>query len=343
MLGGKVYRSRDILMPHAIKRGANIRIISPSWPSIFYTPHRVARAEHALSELGFEFSYGKSAAEVTDDGISAGTAEQRADDIMEAFKDPAVDAVLCAAGGGTTRDVLPLLDGRVIRESRKLFIGYCDNVWLNHYLLEQGLYSYYGVAFVAHFGEPGGIFPEIVDGFLRAVLESGEIAYVPASRRTSQYFNWQDPKLEQRVRTRNVDGGWQWIRQGTGRGTFIGCGLESIPELIDHFTLNLEGTVLFWDVNVTTFTPLASLLDEVTRRTDISRLAGMVVGPNPRYRPEKWADIVSSALREATGRIDYPIVVNADIGHLDPPWIVPYGMTAVLDSAHGLHFSRQDR
>jgi muramoyltetrapeptide carboxypeptidase len=331
-----------LLLPRKIRPDSHIRIVSPSWPSIYYTPYRTARAEQAMTDFGFTFSYGRHAAEVTDDGGSAGTAEQRAQDVMEAFTDENADVILSAAGGGTTREILPLLDADVIRASRKPFIGYCDNVWLNQYLLENGLCSYYGIAYVAHFGEPGGLYPEI-SAQLRAVLLShDEIVCSSASRRTNQYFNWQDQKMEQRVRIRNVRGGCDWIREGEGRGRFIGGGVDGLPNLIDHFSLDLDGAVLFWDVGPSTLQPLPYLLKEIARRADLTRLAGMVVGANIRSRPERWAATVAEALDEVIGEIGYPVMVNADIGHLDPPWVTPYGMDAVLDSQVGLCFPRDE-
>lgn len=333
---------QGLLLPKKIGPDSHIRIVSPSWPSIYYTPYRTARAERAMADFGFTFSYGRHAAEVTDDGGSAGTAEQRAQDVMEAFTDDKADVILSAAGGGTTREILPLLDGDIIRASRKPFIGYCDNVWLNQYLLENGLCSYYGLAYVAHFGEPGGIYPEIAEQLRVALLSHEEIVCSSADRRTNQYFNWQDPKMEQRVRIRNVRGGCDWIRQGSGRGRFIGGGVEGLPGLIDHFNLDLDGAVLFWDVGPSTFRPVPYLLAEIARRADLSRLAGMVIGANIRSRPERWATTVSAALDEVIGEVSYPVMVNADIGHLDPPWVTPYGMDAVLDSQAGLRFPRDE-
>jgi muramoyltetrapeptide carboxypeptidase LdcA involved in peptidoglycan recycling len=339
---GSLPDRQDIVLPRAVGPGAHIRIVSPSWPSIFYTPQRVARAEAAMEDLGFTFSYGKHASGVSEDGNSAGTSQERAQDIMEAFTDDAVDAVLSAAGGGTTQELLPLLDGDVIASSGKPFIGYCNNVWLNQYLLDAGIYSYYGIAYVAHFGEPGGIYPEVAAGVRAAICGEKDIVCRPVDGRTSQYFNWQDPEMERRVRVRNVPGGWNWIHEGSARGPFIGCGAEGMPALIEHFGLDLDGAILFWDVGPTTLRPLSYLLKEIAARADLTKLGGMVVGANVRSKPERWAAAVSAALESVVGDIGYPVVVNADIGHVDPVWVTPYGMDAILDSLTGLRFPRAE-
>lgn len=330
-------------VPKPVTDDAHIRIVSPSWPTIHFNPQRARRAERELARLGFRFSYGRWAAEVTPDGSSAGTAHQRADDLMEAFADPEVDVIFTAAGGATTAEVLPLLDLDVIRANPKPFIGYCDNVWLNHHLYEAGLYSYFGVAFVMHLGEPGGVYPEIERSLRQILLDRGDVAYAPNANRTNEYFNWQDPALEPTVRTRNVAGGWHWIRHGTGQGRFIGAELQVLPNLIDHFGIDLRGAVLFWEVAPTTRKTLPFMLKEVARRGDLGELAGMVVGGDVRHEPRRWAKVVSDALTGVLGEVPFPVVVNADIGHLDPVWVVPYGMDVVLNSSADLRFLRPVR
>jgi muramoyltetrapeptide carboxypeptidase len=289
-----------------------------------------------LRELGLRVTFGEFAAEVTEDGASAGSAQQRASDFMTAVTDSDVDAIFSAGGGTTTYEILPFLDAATIRRFPKAFIGHCENSWLNQYLLQHaGIASYYGTTFMAHFGEAGGVFPETADGFRRLLFDGGGHTYRPVPRRTNEFFNWQDPAIEPTVRSRNVEGGWHWIRGGTGRGRLIGSEIAVVARMIQLFELDLAGVVLCWDVAPTNPHPVRDLVASLAERADLRALAGMIVGPDVRYEPDDWADMVSAAIADVLGDIAFPVVVNADIGHLDPVWLLPYGLEVELDSANG--------
>ena len=198
--------------PPVIAPGANIRVVNPAWPSMSYAPQRAARAEEALRAMGFRVSYGEHAWDISDDGRSAGTPEQRAGDFMAAVTDPDVDAIMSAGGGATSWELLPLLDSEAIRRNPKPFLGHCENLWLHQYLLyEANLASYYGAAFMAECGEVGGMFAETAASMRRLLTDDGECAYQPVPDRTSEYYPWMDPEIEATPRTRTIPGGWNWI------------------------------------------------------------------------------------------------------------------------------------
>ena len=325
--------------PPALGRGAHVRVVSPSWPSMRYVPQRAERAERALQALGFRVSYGAHAYHVSDDGLSAGTPEQRAADFMDAVTDPDVDAIFSAAGGGTSHELLPFLDGETIRRHPKPFIGYCENLWLHQYLLyEANLASYYGAAFMPKCGEAGGMFPETAESLLRVMTDDGELSYEPVPDRTNVIRSWMDPDMEAAPRPRTVEGGWHWLNDGRGEGQFVGGEVTFLVRCLDRFTPDLTGTVLFWHLMAGNEAPIEKCLKAMADRADLTALAGMVVGTDVRYEPAVWVELVAAALADVVGPVDYPVLVNADIGDTDPAWVLPYGLDAVLESGVGLRF-----
>jgi muramoyltetrapeptide carboxypeptidase len=330
--------------PPLLKPGAHIRVVNPAWPSMSYAPQRVARAEKALRNMGFRVSYGEHAYEITADGRSAGPPEQRAGDFMAAVTDPDVDAILSAGGGATSWELIPFLDGDTISRNAKPFIGHCENVWLHYYLLQEAnLASYYGVAFMAECGEVGGMFPETAESLIRILCEAGELSCEPVPDRTNEYYPWMDPEIEATPRIRAVQGGWHWINEGHGEGRFMGGEATYLARIIDRFKTDLTGSVLFWHVMPNNPAPVADLLRALADRADLSALAGMVVGTDVRHDPPEWAALVATTLADVVGPVDYPVLANADIGHTDPVWVLPYGLDAVLDSGLGLRFPRASR
>jgi muramoyltetrapeptide carboxypeptidase len=309
-----------------LDRRLHIRIVSPALCSMAYFSERVQRAEATLVNAGYRVSYGEHAFAVAEGGVVAGTPQQRADDLCAAFADPDVDAILCSDTGEGSRDLLPFLDEALIRANPKPFIGFCDNVYLNQYLHSRaGLPSLYGCVYMNHFGESGGAFPETVEYLNAALSRNAELRYTPVPSRSAEYFSWHDPELERRLRKRSVSGGWDWIVPGTGEGVLWGGELTVLPELIEMFDLRTEGTVLFWDLSEVEADRLERDFLSLCEATDLSLLSGMLVGPVSNLRLDQWSDMVSQLLARHLPGVSYPVIANADIGHLHPCWVVPYG------------------
>lgn len=79
--------------------------------------------------------------------------EARAKDLMDAFRDPTIKAVICAIGGDDTIRLLPYIDFDVLRNNPKIFTGFSDTT-TNHFMMyKAGLVSYYGLAAMVNLGE----------------------------------------------------------------------------------------------------------------------------------------------------------------------------------------------
>ena len=87
----------------------------------------------------------------------AGTAEQRAGDLLAAFADPEIDGILCTRGGWGSAELLPHLDAELVRANPKVFVGYSDHTSLHVWLArEAGLVTFYGPMVAADFARPQG-------------------------------------------------------------------------------------------------------------------------------------------------------------------------------------------
>ena len=76
--------------------------------------------------------------------------EKRAEDLLQAFRDPKIDMILCAIGGDDTYRLLPyLFDHNELADAvtDKVFLGFSDTT-INHLMLHKvGLRTFYGQAF----------------------------------------------------------------------------------------------------------------------------------------------------------------------------------------------------
>ena len=84
--------------------------------------------------------------------------EARAADLLQAFRDPGIDMILCAIGGDDTYRLLPyLFDHDELRRAvtGKVFLGFSDTT-VNHMMLHKvGLPTFYGQAFLPDVCELG--------------------------------------------------------------------------------------------------------------------------------------------------------------------------------------------
>ncbi|MFD0891450.1 hypothetical protein ACFQ08_43460, partial [Streptosporangium algeriense] len=138
---------------------------------------------------------------------------------------------------------------------------------------------------------------------------------------------------------RGVRGGWTWLVPGRARGALFGAEITLLPQLVADFGLRMDSTVLFWHNAFNGPAPEVSLR-RLAERVDLAGAAGMIVGAHPGITPVEWAARVGDLLDELVPGAAYPVVVNADIGHLSPAWTVPYGEEVVIDSAEGIVFPR---
>ncbi|MBW1598372.1 LD-carboxypeptidase [Streptomyces sp. JJ38] len=318
-------------------------MVSPGAPTLAHLPERGERAEAALRHLGYRVSFSKHAFGMADDGLTSGSPEERAGDLRDAFADPGVDALLISDSGIGSQELLPLLDSEVPTAVRKPLIGFCDTLYLHHYLaLVHGVGSYYGSSLIVHLGDVPGPFPETAGYLRRALAAEGPLECRPVGRRARPLATWHDPAIEAAPRDRDYPGGWTWVREGSAEGPFYGGEIRSLPSVVDEFGLDYDGAVLFWDLDWDTGgdPPIGDMLTRLHSVTDLNRLAGMVVAANPYMDPEDWADLVGTVLARVLPGASYPVLVNADLSHAAPSWTVPFGEQVTLDPAAGLVFPR---
>ena len=89
-----------MLIPKKLKIGDVIGIVSPSGAITKDSQDKYYRGIEVLKKMGFRIKFGENVMEDFNNwGISAGTPEQKANDINKMFVDNEVKAIMCARGG----------------------------------------------------------------------------------------------------------------------------------------------------------------------------------------------------------------------------------------------------
>lgn len=127
-------------LPPSLPPGGTIGIIAPSrWPepawlesaSAFFQKHGYKVVVHQQCNLRW--------------GRLAGPDQARADALHDMFRNPCIDAILCARGGVGSVRVLDLLDYGLIRQHPKPLVGFSDATALLQAITRQaGIVTYHG-------------------------------------------------------------------------------------------------------------------------------------------------------------------------------------------------------
>jgi muramoyltetrapeptide carboxypeptidase LdcA involved in peptidoglycan recycling len=322
-----------------------VAVVSPSFaaPGMFPAVH-----EQAMQRL--RDAFGVEPVEYPTTRRLNASPQDRAADLLAAFADPTVRAVLASIGGEDQITVLPFLDPQVIAANPKPFCGYSDNTNLLNWLWNLGIASYHGGSTMVHLGRGGGVHPVSARSLRAALFTGGALELHPVDVFSEDEHDWNDPTLLGKPAPTTAAPGWSWhqpdqvVTAPTWGGNleilhwnlaanrwirpvddYTGCVLlletsEEMPSATDVFRMLRnagERGLLAQFPAVMVGTAKASSLD---RRTTAEE--------RQQYRAEQREAILRAFDRYNPGAM---IVFNIDIGHTDPQWILPYGGTLTVD------------
>ncbi len=133
---------RTIARPQKLKQGDNIRIVTPASAADI---RELSKGIAIFRTLGYNVSLGKNIRKLAQKGDLAAPDKDRAEELMDGFKDDSVKAIFCARGGYGSIRILQYLDYDVIRTHPKIFVGYSDITAL-HLAINKlaGLITFHG-------------------------------------------------------------------------------------------------------------------------------------------------------------------------------------------------------
>lgn len=110
------------IKPKPLNEGDTLGLVAPGSP--IYEASVFEKMLKDLQELGFKLKLGEHVR--SQRGYLAGTDRQRAEDLMNMFKDPEVHGIMCIRGGWGSNRILPLLDFELVKSNPKVFCGFSD-------------------------------------------------------------------------------------------------------------------------------------------------------------------------------------------------------------------------
>jgi len=133
-------KSSKMILPPFLEKGDRIALISPS--SVADSGY-ISKMADMLWDWGYEPVVGPNVGKV-DAQRYAGTPEERADDIIWAYTDPSIKAILCNRGGYGLIHLVNMIPDEVFSSNPKWMAGFSDITTLHSMSVCAGVMSIHG-------------------------------------------------------------------------------------------------------------------------------------------------------------------------------------------------------
>ncbi|MEK4487194.1 S66 peptidase family protein [Psychrobacillus sp. FSL H8-0484] len=265
----------------------------------------------------------------------------RAEDLMNAFKDPTIKGIISNIGGSDSIRLLPYIDFNVIRDNPKVFIGYSDSTVTHLFCHKAGISSFYGPSVLMDFAENVEMDPYTVEALKKTLFSNEVIGEVePALEWTSERLLWViENKDKQRQMTSNR--GYE-VLQGSGvvQGKLIGGCIE-VLEFAKGTSLWPEKS--YWKDSILFFetsedmpepTSIEYWLRNYGSQGILQQAKGIIFGKpqNEKYY-EEYKESILRIMKELDLN-ELPILYNMNFGHTEPKFVLPYGAMAEINCDH---------
>ena len=282
-----------------LKHGDKIGIVCCSNGQKKSNTEKIQRLEKTLTDIGLnpvfaDYIYEK-------ENVFSGTARERAEALMEFYKDEGIKGIFDISGGDIANGILPYLDYEVIANSAKLFWGYSD--------LTTVLNAIYTKT-----GKPSVLY---------------QIRNLIYDKKEQQIENFKNSVLHNKSDLFDIN--YKFIQQNKMEGVVVGgnircflklAGTEYMPDFTDKILLleSMGGTVA----------KIETYLCQLKQLCAFDKVAGILLGTFSEMEAEHCVPTVETLVKRSVGE-ELPIAVTREIGHgIDSKGIV-IGRKVVLE------------
>ncbi len=278
--------------------------------------------------------------------------EHRAQDLLDAFRDPEIDAILCAIGGDDTYRLAPyLFDHDELKNAvtKKPFLGFSDTT-LNHFMLHKvGLPTFYGQAFLPDVCELALEMLPYTKRYFEEFLKTGTIREVRPSELWYTSRTDFSPEALGTELPAHKNSGFELL-QGPAQfdGEILGGCIDSMyemfsgwrygdmPEVCRNYGLfpakdDWRGKILLMESCEEYMPPetYKKALETLQETGVFDAVSGVLVGKpmDDMYHAEYKKLLVSIIANK-----ELPILCNINVGHAQPRCILPFGVPAHVDA-----------
>ncbi len=261
--------------------------------------------------------------------------EERAKDLMDAFKDNSIKGIFCAIGGDDTIRLLPYIDYEVIKNNPKIFMGYSDTT-INHLMMNKAeVVSFYGPTIMCEFGEYVKMFDYTKQAVENILFNDCEIYEIKSSETWSNDFvPWDEKNVNIAKKTIKEEHGYE-VLQGSGiiTGQLLGGYIDVFPMIIGTEIWptkdEWKDKILLLETSEAKPNPdlITYYLRNLGAQGIFDVIKGIIVGkPQNETYYEEYKNVLKEFNKE-----ELPILYNINIGHASPIGVLPFGIDIKID------------
>ncbi len=255
-----------------------------------------------LCGLGLEVEVMPTA--LTGQKLTTFQAKDKARDIMAAYQDETIDALVAVHGGASALRVLEYLDFDIIKANRKPIIGFSDTT-----SLQFGVYGKTGNRYITGFApeydlREGMVAPKVDEG-LHRILQS-------------EKFN-------------AVSG--ECVHSGVAEGVLIGGNMSTISDLSGTpYYPDLTDKILLLEDECEVSYKLKLMLTQLKYNPTFGGVKGIIFGKFSECEDHLTHGDMASVVEDFASQVEVPMIKDFDYGHFKSRHVLTCGVKYRLDA-----------
>ncbi len=344
----------NLIKPKILKEGDTVALITLSGAGAFNFQKRYKIGKKQIQEsLKLKIIDTPNATKPKD--FIYNNPQERLNDLIWAFKNPEVKAIITITGGDDSIRLLDFIKEEhieTIRENPKIFVGLSDTTTINFLCLKAGIVSFYGPSVLFGLAENGGIDEYTIKYLKKALFELNPIGLIENNPNgwTLDRVSWENSsikrKMQKPMEIKFIQG------EGISEGRLIG-GCMDVLEFLKGTSLwpskeIWKNSILFIETSEERPSPsqVKYWLRNYAAQGILKNLKGIIFGipggdisfDDKEYNSKlkehldsfaKYDEIFLKVCKEY--KLKIPIVTNVQFGHIAPMLTIPLGTMASID------------
>lgn len=325
-----------IIYPEKIKEGSTVGITAVSMPA---NDEKIDLAINNLKELGLKIIETNN---VRSEGIVSSDGKERAEELLELYKNPDVKYIIAARGGEFLMEMLPYLDENrdIIKNNPKWFQGFSDPSLLNLYITTNFNIATINMENISEyamkpryksiqnsidfmFSEKEEFIQESFEKYQSEEFEEGNLKGYNLTEDNIYECNYEEVIFKGRIIGGCID-------------TFnliAGTKMDNIGNFVSQF--DDDGIIWYLDNCELSPCEFYRRLWYMEQMGYFKNVNGFLIGRSFVQKNDNDSFNFKSAVERALQKFNVPIVYNVDIGHIPPQMYIINGSYAQFEYKNG--------
>ena len=265
--------------------------------------------------------------------------EARAKDLMDAFSDESIKAIICSIGGDDSVRMLPYINYEIIKNNPKIFMGYSDTT-VSHFIMNKvELVSFYGASIMTDFAEYVKMFDYTKNAVENILFKDSKGYEIKSSDTWSNDFvPWKEENQNIEKKLIKEEHHYEVISgSGVIKGILMGGCIDVFPMILETEIWpkkdKWKDKIMLVETSEEKMSPeyLLFFLRNLGAQGILNVIKGIIVGkPQDEAYYEEYKEMYLKVLKEFNVE-NLPILYNVNIGHAYPNGVLPLGIEYLID------------